>query len=285
MSTIELYNLNALACSKSTTNRYSTSFLLGIKLLGSEMREAVYAIYGLVRVADEIVDTLHNHNNLTLLTRFRNETFTAIKEGISTNPIIQSFQITVNQYGINSELIEAFFDSMAMDLDRKAHDKFTFKNYIYGSAEVVGLMCLRVFYQNDTAGYEALKHPARKLGEAFQKVNFLRDIQADHQELGRTYFPNVDLVNFSFGQKTEIEEEIEADFKEAFKGIVQLKKEARLGVYIAYLYYQKLFRKIKRTPPEAIMRQRIRVSNFVKMGLLLGGVLRHELGQVNDSRI
>ncbi|PWD98191.1 phytoene/squalene synthase family protein [Marinilabilia rubra] len=280
MSTIDLYNMNALACSKSTTKRYSTSFSLGIKLLAPEVREAVYAIYGFVRFADEIVDTFHNHNKAELLQRFRKETYMAIDEGISTNPILHSFQMAVNKYSIDNELIEAFFESMAMDLDYKKYDRQNFISYIYGSAEVVGLMCLRVFYKNDPDGYEALKHPARKLGEAFQKVNFLRDVQSDLEERGRTYFPGVDLFNFSLVQKEKIEKEIEQDFKEAYKGIVKLKKEARLGVYIAYIYYLKLFRKIKETPPKTIMHRRIRVSNWVKMGLLFQGVMKHEFGQV-----
>lgn len=280
MSTIDLYNANALACSKSTTRRYSTSFSLGIKLLAPEVREAVYAVYGFVRFADEIVDTFHNHDKADLLRRFRKETYVAIEEGISTNPILHSFQMVVNKYSIEEELIEAFFESMAMDLDYKKYDRPNFKSYIYGSAEVVGLICLRVFYKDDPGGYEALKHPARKLGEAFQKVNFLRDVQSDLEERGRTYFPGVDLFNFSIVQKEQIEKEIEQDFREAYKGIVKLKKDARLGVYIAYIYYLKLFRKIKETSPKTIMHRRIRVSNWVKMSLLFQGVLRHEFGQV-----
>lgn len=281
MSSINLYNANALACSKSTTRRYSTSFSLGIQLLSTEIREAVYAIYGFVRFADEIVDTFHNHDKASLLERFRGETYTAIEEGISTNPILQSFQLAVNRYGIEQHLIESFFESMAMDLDFKKYDRFNYKTYIYGSAEVVGLMCLRVFCKDDPERYDALKHPARKLGEAFQKVNFLRDVQSDLEERGRSYFPNVDLLNFSLVQKEQIEKEIEADFREAYSGIVKLNKEVRLGVYIAYVYYQKLFRKIKRTPPKSIMRERIRVSNWVKMGLLFKGVFQHEFGNVS----
>ncbi|MGM0376287.1 MAG: phytoene/squalene synthase family protein, partial [Bacteroidota bacterium] len=249
MSSIELYNSTALACSKATTQRYSTSFSLGIKLLGSPVREAIYSVYGFVRFADEIVDTFHEHDKASLLDRFREETFRAMDEGISTNPILQSFQMTANQYCIDKELIEAFFDSMAMDLDQKEYDQKNYQNYIYGSAEVVGLMCLRVFYRDDPQSYEALKHPARKLGEAFQKVNFLRDVQADLDERGRTYFPYVDLNNFSLLQKKQIEKEIEKDFQEAYNGIVQLKREARLGVYIAYIYYRKLFCKIKQKSP------------------------------------
>lgn len=280
MNSIELYNSNALACSKNTTRRYSTSFSLGIKLLGNQVRQAVYAIYGFVRFADEIVDTFHDHDKASLLQRFREETFRSIDEGISFNPILHSFQRTVNQYNIDKELIDAFFDSMAMDLNHKQYDFKNYQNYIYGSAEVVGLMCLRVFYRDDREGYEALKHPARKLGEAFQKVNFLRDVQADLKERGRTYFPHVDLSNFTFVQKQQIEKEIEEDFREAYKGILQLKKEARLGVYIAYIYYQKLFCKIKRNSPEDILQKRIRVSNWSKMRLLFQGVVRHEIGLV-----
>ncbi len=280
MNSIELYNRNALACSRHTTRKYSTSFSLGIRLLAPEVRKAVYAIYGFVRFADEIVDTFHGHDKEVLLERFRKETYLSIDEGISTNPILHSFQMVVNEYSIDHELIEAFFESMAMDLDHKIYDRTKFESYIYGSAEVVGLMCLRVFYKGDPEGYNSLKHPARKLGEAFQKVNFLRDVQSDLEERGRSYFPNVDLLNFSVVQKTKIEHEIENDFREAYQGIVKLKKGARLGVYVAYIYYLKLFRKIKRTPPKAIMRRRIRVSNWVKMSLLFQGVVKNELGQV-----
>ncbi|WP_044085060.1 phytoene/squalene synthase family protein [Marinilabilia salmonicolor] len=280
MNSIELYNQNALACSRHTTRKYSTSFSLGIRLLAPEIRRAVYAIYGFVRFADEIVDTFHEHDKSVLLERFRKETYLSIDEGISTNPILQSFQLVVNEYSIDHELIEAFFESMAMDLDHKIYDRKKFESYVYGSAEVVGLMCLRVFYKGDPKGYDTLKHPARKLGEAFQKVNFLRDVQSDLEERGRSYFPNVDLLNFSAVQKAKIELEIETDFREAYQGIVKLNKSARLGVYIAYIYYLKLFRKIKRTPPKAIMRRRIRVSNWVKMSLLFQGVVKNELGQV-----
>ena len=280
MNSIEFYNSNALACSRHTTRKYSTSFSLGIRLLAPEVRQAVYSIYGFVRFADEIVDTFHNHNKEKLLERFRQETYVAIEEGISINPILQSFQIVVKQYRIDHHLIEAFFDSMAMDLDHKKYDREKYQTYIYGSAEVVGLMCLRVFYKDEPEKYEALKYPARKLGEAFQKVNFLRDIQSDLDERGRSYFPNVDLFNFFKEQKEQIENEIENDFKEAYKGIALLKKEVRLGVYIAYIYYLKLFLKIKRTPPMDIMRQRIRVNNWMKMSLLFQGVVKHEFGQV-----
>ncbi|MFO8001017.1 MAG: phytoene/squalene synthase family protein [Marinilabilia sp.] len=280
MSSIDIYNSNALACSKNTTRLYSTSFSLGIKLLGHEVRDAVYGIYGFVRFADEIVDTFHDYDKATLLERFRHETFTAIDEGVSINPILQSFQLTVNRYHIDIELIQAFFDSMAMDLDHKNYDSLKYKDYIYGSAEVVGLMCLRVFYRDDPAGYEALKHPARRLGEAFQKVNFLRDVQADMEERGRTYFPGVDLLNFTREQKDQIEKEIENDFREAYKGIVQLKPGVKLGVYIAYVYYYKLFCKIRRIPPRSIMRERIRISNWVKLRLLFAGVVKHETGRV-----
>jgi len=280
MNSIELYNSNAMACSRHTTKKYSTSFSLGIRLLAPEIRHAIYGIYGFVRFADEIVDTFHNHNKAELLDRFRKETFSSIEEGISTNPILQSFQIVVNNYDIDRHLIEAFFDSMEMDLNHKKYDSDKYKTYIYGSAEVVGLMCLRVFYKGETEQYEALKYPARKLGEAFQKVNFLRDVQSDLDERGRSYFPNVDLLNFTEVQKQQIEQEIEEDFREAYKGIMMLKKEARLGVYIAYIYYLKLFRKIKRTPSKTILRERIRVSNWVKMGLLFQGVVRNEFGQV-----
>jgi phytoene/squalene synthetase len=277
---IELYNNNAQACSRQTTQRYSTSFTLGIKLLGRDIRKAIYAIYAFVRFADEIVDTFHTYDKAALLEKFRRDTHSAISQGISTNPILQSFQLTANQYQIDTALIEAFFESMAMDLSYKKYDQSHYQSYIYGSAEVVGLMCLKVFYHDDPQGYETLKHPARKLGQAFQKVNFLRDVQSDLKERGRTYFPNVDLTNFSISQKKQIEKEIEADFQEAYLGIVKLNKEARRGVYIAYRYYLRLFNKIKNSPPKVIMRSRIRVNNWIKMKLLFEGVLRHELNCV-----
>ncbi|MBZ4676433.1 MAG: crtM [Anaerophaga sp.] len=280
MKSIDLYNINALSCSRNTTKHYSTSFSLGIKLLAPEIREAVYSIYGFVRFADEIVDTFHNHDKAKLLENYRKDTYLAIKEGISANPILHSFQRVANKYQIDHELIDAFFTSMSMDLNQKEYDHQNFKTYIYGSAEVVGLMCLKVFYKDDPEGYEALKYPARKLGEAFQKVNFLRDVQADLKERGRTYFPNVDLLNFTITEKEKIEKEIEEDFRAAYKGIVKLKKEARLGVYVAYVYYLKLFQKIKKMQPAAIMRERIRINNWVKMGLLFQGLVKHETGRV-----
>jgi phytoene synthase len=280
MSNIDLYNINALDCSKSTTRHYSTSFSMGIRFFAPEVRDAVYSIYGFVRFTDEIVDTFHGYDKAELLERFRKDTYTAIREGISTNPILHSFQIVANRYSIDRKLLEAFFESMAMDLDYRKFDREKLNVYIYGSAEVVGLMCLRVFYRDDPEGYEALKYPARKLGEAFQKVNFLRDVQADLKERGRTYFPNVDLLNFTPSQKEKIEREIERDFKEAYKGIVQLKREARLGVYIAYIYYLRLFRKIRKTHPDTIMNERIRVSNWGKLALLFEGVFRHEFGRI-----
>jgi phytoene/squalene synthetase len=280
MNSIDLYNLNALSCSRNTTKQYSTSFSLGIKLLAPEIREAVYSIYGFVRFADEIVDTLHNHDKAKLLKRFSKDTWLAIDEGVSTNPILHSFQIVVNKYKIDRELIEAFFTSMSMDLNQTVYNNNNFKRYVYGSAEVVGLMCLRVFYKDDPEGYESLKYPARKLGEAFQKVNFLRDVQADLKERGRTYFPNVDLLNFTKTEKEQIEKEIEEDFRAAYEGIVRLKKEARLGVYVAYIYYLKLFRKIKKKQPAAIMQNRIRVNNVVKLGLLFQGMVKHEFDQL-----
>ncbi len=280
MNNMTLYDLNAHACSRITTQRYSTSFTLGIKLLSRDIRTAIYSIYGLVRFADEIVDTFHAYDKPMLLKKFRQDTHTAILQGISTNPILHSFQQTANKFQIDSSLIEAFFDSMAMDLEYKHYDQSHYQSYIYGSAEVVGLMCLKVFYKDDPESYEALKYPAQKLGQAFQKVNFLRDIQSDLDERGRTYFPNVDLTNFSHSQKREIEKEIEADFKEAYQGIIKLKRPARRGVYIAYRYYLRLFRKIKNTPPRMIMQSRIRVNNWIKLKLLLEGVLRHELNWV-----
>jgi 15-cis-phytoene synthase len=277
---MDIFNKNALACSKSTTHKYSTSFSLGIKLISQPYRNAIYGIYGFVRFADEIVDTFHQHDKTLLLSEFKRDTFLAIERKISTNPILQSFQEVVNEYDIDHALIYAFFSSMEMDLRPLNYNDGLYREYIYGSAEVVGLMCLKVFYKHDNASYERLKHPARKLGEAFQKVNFLRDIQSDVVDRGRIYFPNIDMRHFTTTQKRLIEKEIDNDFNEAYRGIVQLKRAARLGVYVAYRYYLKLFEKIKLAQPREIMHRRFRVSNPTKLVLLLKGYLRHEANLV-----
>jgi len=266
---MELFSKNAFAVSRLTTYNYSTSFSLGVRLLDRRFRPAIYAIYGFVRYADEIVDTLDIPHKGELLDRFREETYTAIREKVSTNPILQSFQQVVHDYGIDRDLIAAFFKSMEMDLDRKQYDEKGYHEYIYGSAAVVGLMCLKVFYKGEDEAYGVLSGPAKKLGEAFQKVNFLRDIRSDYRERGRIYFPDLTIDEFNEQSKKAIEEDIEADFREAHKGIRRLNKASRLGVFISYTYYLTLFKRIRRTPASAILQKRYRISNFRKILLLI----------------
>lgn len=272
---IDLYNTTTLECSKLITQHYSTSFTLGIKTLHKKFHLPVYAIYGFVRYADEIVDTFHKHDKKTLLERFKADTYQAIEEKISLNPVLHAFQLVVNQYKIEKELIEAFLHSMEMDLYYQDYNREGYEEYIYGSAEVVGLMCLRVFCEGDMAMYDRLKAPARRLGSAFQKVNFLRDIKSDYHERGRTYFPHVDFQKFNQDVKQAIEADIEEDFDAAYQGILQLPQGARLGVYLAYIYYKKLFAKIKKLPPTTILNQRVRVPDSRKMTLLLQTYFRY----------
>lgn len=275
---IELFRKNNLQCSKNTTKRYSTSFSLGVRLLGKAYRDHIYSIYGFVRYADEIVDTFFDYKQDELLKEFREETYKAIDRGISLNPIIDSFQRTVNQCGIEPELIDAFLDSMEMDLRHEIYDTKLLEKYIYGSAEVVGLMCLCVFYSDNPEKYNELVYPARKLGEAFQKVNFLRDAQDDFENKGRVYFKNIDFSNFTPDAKTQIENDIQFDFDEAFKGIVKLKPQARLGVYLAYRYYLNLFERIKNAPPEEILKKRFSVPNHKKGVLMFKASVRNVMG-------
>jgi len=273
---MNLYDEACFECSKLITKKYSTSFSLGIKTFDKSFRYPIYAIYGFVRYADEIVDTFHDYDQQQLIDRFSDETFRAIREGISTNPVIHSFQQIVNQYHIDHELIRAFLRSMAMDLDNKAYDKESYQTYIYGSAEVIGLMCLRVFTSDDVL-YQSLIPKARSLGAAFQKVNFLRDVKADYTERGRTYFPGIDFNNFTEQDKLTIEAEIKHDFDEAFEGIKRLPVGTRLGVYIAYIYYLQLFKKITNTSVNVIMQQRIRVSDGRKRALFCNALLKRQL--------
>jgi phytoene synthase len=263
-------------CSKATTEMYSTSFSSAIKLLHPNLRTPVFNIYGFVRFADEIVDTFHQHNKAMLLDEFQDETYLAIKRNISLNPILHSFQLTVNKYGIPHHLIDAFFKSMEMDLGKASYDADGYKAYIYGSAEVVGLMCLYVFCDGDEVMYEKLKPSAQLLGSAFQKVNFLRDVKADYEGLSRTYFPGVDFNNFTPSMKRQIEQEIERDFAGAYEGIVQLPIKARFGVYVAYKYYLSLFKKIKRTPPSNILEQRIRIPDYGKVLIVAKAGVRNQ---------
>lgn len=261
-------------CSKSTTEKYSTSFCSAIKLLHPELRAPVFNIYGFVRFADEIVDTFHDHDKATLLAEFKAATYAAIERGISLNPILHSFQLTVNEYKISHDLIEAFFHSMEMDLTKSTYCSDQYKEYIYGSAEVVGLMCLYIFCEGNNALYVNLKPYAQSLGAAFQKVNFLRDVKADYQQLSRTYFPGVDFDNFSSFSKKKIEDDIDADFAHAYEGIIKLPVKARFGVYVAFKYYVSLFNKIKKTQPKSILQQRIRIPNYGKAFILAKASLR-----------
>lgn len=264
-----LYDKTTFECSKIITQFYSTSFSLGIRTLDKKYHTPVYAIYGFVRYADEIVDTFHEHDKRKLLERFKADTYEAIREGISLNPVLHAFQRVVNEYHIEHELIEAFLYSMEMDLDKSAYNDDLYRRYIYGSAEVVGLMCLRVFCAGDEAEYQRLRPAACSLGAAFQKVNFLRDMKSDFTDRGRVYFPGVDFGRFSVTDKKAIEEDIQRDFDHALTGIQQLPKGARAGVYLAYIYYLKLFDKIRHAPVQRVQQERIRVPDSRKIWLLL----------------
>jgi phytoene synthase len=277
---MDLFNQTCFECSKLITNKYSTSFSTGIKAFDKRFRYPVYAIYGFVRYADEIVDTFYEHDQRRLIDDFKEETFKAIDRGISTNPVLQSFQQVVNQYHIEKELIDAFLTSMKMDLDKTAYDDNGYKTYIYGSAEVVGLMCLRIFCENNTELYNQLIPKARSLGSAFQKINFLRDIKSDYEDRGRTYFPQVDFANFTEADKQLIETDIKRDFDDALEGIKQLPKGSRLGVYVAYIYYLQLFKKISATPARTIIQKRIRVSDTQKLGLYFKAMLHQKLNVI-----
>ncbi|QMW02815.1 phytoene/squalene synthase family protein [Spirosoma foliorum] len=275
-----LFDKTALECSKLVTERYSTSFTLGIKTLDRKFHFPIYAIYGFVRYADEIVDTFHDFDKKTLLERFKHDTYQAIEEGISMNPVLHSFQLVVSQYHIEHDLIEAFLKSMEMDLYCQEYDADGYNEYIYGSAEVVGLMCLRVFCEGNLAEFNRLCEPARKLGAAFQKVNFLRDMKSDFVERGRTYFPGVDFSNFGSEVKQLIEADIQRDFNEAYLGIMNLPRGARMGVYLAYIYYQTLFNKIKQLPASRIQNERVRVPNPQKFALLAQTYLKYRLNVI-----
>lgn len=272
----EIFDSVSAMCSKITTTSYSTSFSLGIKFLDKKFHPPIYGIYGFVRFADEIVDTFHGYDKKTLLARFRQDTWDAVDSKISLNPILNSFQHVVHKYGIGRELIETFLDSMEMDLGKNMYDRKLYEQYILGSAEVVGLMCLKVFCEGNTAMFESLKIPAMKLGSAFQKVNFLRDIKADSEGLGRVYFPGIDLTNFTAGDKAKIEKEIEDDFTESLNGIRELPRSSRRGVYLAYYYYTMLFSKIKQVPPCRILKERVRIPDHEKFYLMFKSYLRHQ---------
>ncbi|MBT6162925.1 MAG: phytoene/squalene synthase family protein [Crocinitomicaceae bacterium] len=280
MDALKLYDRVCAECSVLTTKAYSTSFSLGIRFLGEQLRQPVYSIYGYVRFADEIVDTFHHKDKSTLFERFKADTNLALEEGISLNPILHAFQQVFHQYSLDKNHVDLFLQSMEWDLKRADYDRVGFEQYIVGSAEVVGLMCLKVFVNGDQSEYERLRPFAERLGAAFQKINFLRDIKADFQEMGRSYFPNLDMTSFDEQTKSIIEDEIEADFKEAYKGIIELPRSSRLGVYIAYIYYLRLFQKIRSLPSERIMEERIRIPNSRKATLFVGSYLRHSLNML-----
>ena len=273
---MQLFHQVSEICSRVTTERYSTSFSSAIRLLHQDLRQPIHNIYGFVRFADEIVDTFHDFDKQQLFQEFKKETYAAIERGISLNPILHSFQLTVNQYHVDRHLIEAFFYSMELDLSRKVYDASGYQQYIYGSAEVVGLMCLQVFCDGDKNLYDKLKDPARSLGAAFQKVNFLRDVKADYEGMDRVYFPDCDFRNFTNEEKRQIEADIEADFKDAYQGIIQLPMKARFGVYVAYKYYLSLFKKIKRLEARRILEERIRIPNYGKAMIVAKAGLRSQ---------
>lgn len=273
----ELFDSVSRKASKITTNTYSTSFSLGIRFFHKHFHDPIYAVYGFVRLADEIVDSFHDYDKSVLLQRFKNDTYQAIAEKISLNPILNNFQWAVNKYNIDRELIDKFLESMEMDLLNIQYDNATFKEYIVGSAEVVGLMCLRVFCEGNEKRYNDLKEPAMRLGSAFQKINFLRDLKTDYHQLGRSYFPDIDLRQFDEETKKKIEEDISIDFHDGLEGIRRLPKEARFGVYIAYVYFYNLFLKIKSVSSSRIFIERIRISNSTKYKLLFTSFIRHQL--------
>jgi phytoene/squalene synthetase len=277
---IEKFHKVSAKCSEITTVNYSTSFSSAIRLLHSDLRQPIYNIYGFVRFADEIVDTFHEFDKPSLLADFKKETYESIQRGISLNPILNSFQQTVNQYNISQELINAFFHSMEMDLSQKTYDTSNFNEYVYGSAEAVGLMCLYVFCEGKKEICEKLKFSARSLGAAFQKVNFLRDIKADYSGLSRMYFPGCDFNNFTERDKKQIEADIYKDFKAAYAGILKLPLKSRFGVYVAYKYYLSLFKKIKSLKPARVLEARIRIPDYKKVIIVLRAGVKNQLGLI-----
>ena len=271
---MNLFHSASMQCSNIVTRQYSTSFSSAIKLLDKELQKHICSVYGFVRLADEIVDTFHEFDKKQLLAEFKKEAYEAIYKGISLNPIIHSFQITVNRYNIKPDLIDAFFYSMECDLEEKVYTTTDYQTYIYGSAEVVGLMCLCVFCNGDEEMYNKLAPYARSLGAAFQKVNFLRDFKNDYEGLNRVYFPGCDFKTFTAQDKASIEKDIQADFDHAYKGILLLPSKARFGVYVAYKYYVSLFKKIRRAEPQLILQQRIRIPDYGKIVILAKAGLR-----------
>ena len=275
--TVELFNRASTDCSKAVTTNYSTSFSSAIKLLHADLRAPIYHIYGFVRLADEIVDTFHHQNKWLLLQEFKEQTTTALERGISLNPILNSFQKTVHQFHIQPTLIDAFFKSMESDLSKNEYDRQGYEEYIYGSAEVVGLMCVQVFCEGDSTKFEKLKIGARALGAAFQKVNFLRDMRSDFHDLSRMYFPGCNFHNFTSSDKQKIEADIEEDFKSAYEGILSLPVKAKFGVYVAYKYYYSLFKRIKVLKPQNILHTRIRIPDYYKACIVLRAGVKNKL--------
>ena len=274
----EIFDTVSQSCSKQVTTAYSTSFSLATRMLAPSIRQHIYNVYGFVRLADEIVDSFHDYDKANLFDRFEEDLDWALAEGISVNPILNSFQHTVSKFNIDREYIDAFMKSMKMDLTKKVYQSTAeYKAYIYGSADVVGLMCLKIFVKGDQEKFDALKESAMRLGSAFQKVNFLRDLKADFEGLNRTYFPNTDLEALDETSKKQIIEEIEADFKEGYRGILQLPAEAKFGVFMAYRYYRCLLKKLRRTPAIDIRTTRIRVPNYQKFGLLTRSYVKYQL--------
>jgi len=277
----QLFDSISSESSKIITKKYSTSFSIAVNLLSPNIREAIYNIYGFVRVADEIVDSFEDYPKEELLDRFEEEYRYSLKVGISSNPVINAFQGTLSKYNINHALVESFLKSMRTDLEKQNYDnQKEIDEYIYGSADVVGLMCLKVFVQGDENKYNNLKEPAMKLGSAFQKVNFLRDLNQDYENLNRSYFPNINPNNFTEADKSRVLLEIKNDFEEAYKGIIKLPKEAKLAVYVAYKYYFNLLYKIEKTPSKKLKEKRIRVSNSKKMVLLIASYFNFKLNMV-----
>ena len=274
---MDLFHEVSQDCSRITTEKYSTSFSSAIKLLHKDLRTPICNIYGFVRFADEIVDTFHGFDKAILFEEFKKATYDAIERGISLNPILHSFQMTVNQYGIDHALIDAFLYSMELDLGKHTYDRAGYETYIYGSAEVVGLMCLYIFCEGNQAQYDVLKPAAKSLGSAFQKVNFLRDVKADFEGLDRMYFPDCDFTNFTHADKLAIEQDIQKDFDEAYAGILNLPIKARFGVYVAYKYYLSLFKKIQRLEPAHILESRVRIPDYGKAFILAKAGIRSQL--------
>jgi len=276
-----LFDEVSLNCSRSVTSIYSTSFSMAVNLLAPSIRSSIHSIYGFVRFADEIVDTFHDWDNEALLTRFETDLYHAIEHQISLNPILNSFQITVRKYNIDESLIDAFLKSMRMDLRKNNYEtKEEYEHYIYGSADVVGLMCLKVFVNGDEEKYEELKESAMRLGSAFQKVNFLRDLKNDTELLNRSYFPQMNMESLDDNIKQTIIREIEGDFKVAYEGITKLPATSKFGVYTSYIYYQHLLKKIKKTPSLKIMTMRIRINNLTKIGLLIKSYFNTKLNLI-----